>query len=266
VHVSPLQVYLGDRSGHIRVACSSSVPAPRLNNGPLYISDPWHNSADAVMSDFRAYNLALGHDQLQNIVSAKVGLDGPSSPVAVARPALTFVPFTSSPYVPKPVAVHHGHHHGHHGHHGHHHGHHGHHHHGGVTWQSFNFPSHHIHSSAVGTARISSSARSSFRMVSALNGRHGYVSFQSVHHPDHYLRHAGFILHLHPNSGNQLFKDDASFKIRHGMVGAGHGFVTFESSNYPHHYIRHQGFVLKLHRSDKSSLFHADASFKKVHA
>jgi hypothetical protein len=56
-----------------------------------------------------------------------------------------------------------------------------------------------------------------------------------VNYPGHYLRHQNFEFHLQQASDDQLFKEDATFRIVPGIANG--DFVTLESYNYPGHYI-----------------------------
>jgi hypothetical protein len=48
--------------------------------------------------------------------------------------------------------------------------------------------------------------------------------------PDHYLRHQGYRLKAHQDDGSDLFKKDATFRIKKGLIGDG---VSFASLNFP---------------------------------
>jgi hypothetical protein len=81
-------------------------------------------------------------------------------------------------------------------------------------------------------------------------------SFRS---PDgRYLRHASWRLRLHADEGTPLYRSDATFCIRSGIV---EGSVWLESSNYPGWFLRHRGDELWVDPSDGSASFQADSSF-----
>ena len=84
------------------------------------------------------------------------------------------------------------------------------------------------------------------------------TSFESVNFPGHFLRHQNWRIKLSENDGSELFRNDATFCQRPGVVGQG---MSFESFNYPSRYIRHKNFELWLEKSDGSDLFLKDATF-----
>ena len=48
----------------------------------------------------------------------------------------------------------------------------------------------------------------------------GYDVFESVYAPNNFVRHAGFVLHLHPYDNGELFRNDASFiALPQGLYG-----------------------------------------------
>jgi len=97
-----------------------------------------------------------------------------------------------------------------------------------------------------------------FDVVPGLAGQ-GTVSFRSVNFPDRYLRHAGYVMWLHPNDRSGLFANDASFFVRDGLKGA--GSVSFESINFRNFYVRHAGHRVMISANDNSDLFRSDASW-----
>jgi hypothetical protein len=87
------------------------------------------------------------------------------------------------------------------------------------------------------------------------------VSIESVNYPGYYLRHQNFRVQLHKSDGSQLFKDDATFKIKPGLADA--AWVSLESANYPGHYLRHRNFHLYLEQG-ADDLFKKDSTFKFI--
>jgi alpha-L-arabinofuranosidase B-like protein len=68
----------------------------------------------------------------------------------------------------------------------------------------------------------------------ALSGTPGAVSFEALNYRGHYLRHNFWRIKLHQYDGSDLFRKDASFIKRPGMLP---GSVRYESVNYPGYYI-----------------------------
>lgn len=124
--------------------------------------------------------------------------------------------------------------------------------------QSKNYPSFHF-GVLNREARILRGPIQNFRLVPALTGDSGAISFQSTTDPNKYLRHAGFVMWLHPNDGSNLFRKDASFHPRNNRFFE--GFVSFESVNFPNFFIRHRFGRLQINRKDSSNLYKNDASF-----
>ena len=98
------------------------------------------------------------------------------------------------------------------------------------------------------------------------------VSFESVNFPTFFLRHQDFRLKLQQNSGDDLFKNDASFIWRIGLSPqlppSSGGVVTntvpfsFESFNFPGLFIRHRDFHLFVENSSVNpDSFNMDATF-----
>ena len=98
---------------------------------------------------------------------------------------------------------------------------------------------------------------STFRLVPGLAGK--CRSFESVNYPGHFLRHQNYRLKLAKRTGEQLFKEDATFCVVWGLASS--DGRSFESVNFPKHYIRHSNFELWLAKSDGSPLFKKDATF-----
>ena len=76
--------------------------------------------------------------------------------------------------------------------------------------------------------------------------------FTSILKPDHMLRHKDGKLHMEPSDGSELFIQDTSFRIDHGLAGSG---ISFESVN---RYFQHKEGVI-VHEGISGKL--ADASF-----
>lgn len=98
-------------------------------------------------------------------------------------------------------------------------------------------------------------ARATFEVVPGLADPNCF-SFRG---PDgRYLRHLSWRLQLSPDEGTALFRGDATFCVRAGVVA---GSVSFESSNYPGWFVRHRSFELWVDHFDGSATFEADRSF-----
>lgn len=82
---------------------------------------------------------------------------------------------------------------------------------------------------------------STFVMVPGLADKIGCVSFESVNYPGYYLRHQGFRLHLHAYEESDLYREDASFKIKPGL--ADNRDISLESLNYRNYYIKYISYV-----------------------
>ncbi len=97
----------------------------------------------------------------------------------------------------------------------------------------------------------------------ALSGHVGAVSFESKNYPGTFLRHQAFRVKQHADDGSNsnLFRLDASFFERPGLVGA--ATKSFEAVNAPGFFIRHQNFQFWISRRDNSDLFRKDASFSE---
>ncbi len=101
--------------------------------------------------------------------------------------------------------------------------------------------------------------------------RHGLaddagVSFESVNFPNFFLRHQDFRLKLQQNSGDDLFKHDATFFWRPGLSSIGNHSAadqcSFESVNLPGLFIRHRDFHLFVEKSSVNpGSFNEDATF-----
>ena len=89
------------------------------------------------------------------------------------------------------------------------------------------------------------------------------VSFESADHPGHFLRHQSFRLKLHKDSGDELFKKDATFRVVPGLADA--ALVSFESFNYPGYFIRHRDLHLYVEKGS-DDLFRKDATFSFIDA
>jgi hypothetical protein len=96
-----------------------------------------------------------------------------------------------------------------------------------------------------------------FGLVPGLAGK--CRSFESVNYPGHFLRHQNYRLKLAKQTGDQLFKEDATFCVVSGLTNS--QGRSFESVNFPKHYIRHSNFELWIAKPDGSRLFKQDATF-----
>jgi hypothetical protein len=97
--------------------------------------------------------------------------------------------------------------------------------------------------------------RVSFQAVPGLSDA---VCYSFRYADGRYLRHFSWRLRLAPNEGTALFRGDATFCPRAGVVA---GSVALESSNYPGWFLRHRYGELWVDRSDASAVFRADSSF-----
>lgn len=138
-----------------------------------------------------------------------------------------------------------------------------------VSLQSFNYRTFFIrHRNYLGEISPVSSLLDrrdgTFRMVEGLsNAAQGFVSFESVNYPRYFLRHENFELKLHHYADNQLFRDDATFRMVPGLANP--SWFSFESHNFPGHYIRHQNY--RLHIGDVANAdiyFREDATFQTI--
>jgi RNA polymerase sigma factor (sigma-70 family) len=99
-------------------------------------------------------------------------------------------------------------------------------------------------------------SRATFAVIRGLADG-GCISFRTQ--DGRYLRHASWRLRLSGDEGTELFRADATFCVRPGLVS---GSVSLESANYPGAFLRHRGTQLWVDPSDGSSAFRADASFR----
>jgi RNA polymerase sigma factor (sigma-70 family) len=99
-------------------------------------------------------------------------------------------------------------------------------------------------------------SRATFAVVRGLADA-SCISFRS--RDGRYLRHASWRMRLNRHEGTELFRADATFCVRPGLVP---GSVSLESANYPGAFLRHRGTELWVDPSDGSSAFRADASFR----
>jgi hypothetical protein len=83
------------------------------------------------------------------------------------------------------------------------------------------------------------------------------ISIESIDSPGYYLRHCNGEVIISQSNGTELFKQDATWRIRDGLSGSGY---SFESYNYPGQYIRHYNSYLKI-SSIYTELDQKDASF-----
>lgn len=84
---------------------------------------------------------------------------------------------------------------------------------------SSNFPQHSIGFADNNLPAIVETDSEKFRIVSpGLNGQHGTVSLESDRHPGHYLRHRNFLIHLDEFEESHLFFEDASFRLKEGVL------------------------------------------------
>lgn len=131
-----------------------------------------------------------------------------------------------------------------------------------ASFKSWNFPKRYIrHRGSLGYLEeiVGSLGKkdASFRIVPGLAGR--CSSFESMNYPGHFLRHQDFRLKLARNTGDDLFKKDATFCMKAGFANS--TWSSFESYNLPNHYIRHSNFELWVHKYDGTPIFRKDATF-----
>lgn len=100
------------------------------------------------------------------------------------------------------------------------------------------------------------------------NPSEGLVSFEALNLPGWYLRHQNFRLHLSQKADDDLFKKDATFRLRPGLRygnPSDPNWVSFESVNYPGYFIRESDSHLYLRRRADDppiSEFEAQATFR----
>ncbi|RSS78143.1 sigma-70 family RNA polymerase sigma factor [Streptomyces sp. WAC06614] len=111
----------------------------------------------------------------------------------------------------------------------------------------------------LGRVSASSSAqtrqRVTFTVVQGLADRH-CVTFRAA--DGRYLRHHYLRLRLSTDDGSELFREDATFCPRPGVVA---GSVTLHSHNYPGSVVRHRDGGIWLDGSDGTRAFAGQASF-----
>ncbi|MDW5324339.1 sigma-70 family RNA polymerase sigma factor [Plantactinospora sp. KLBMP9567] len=103
-----------------------------------------------------------------------------------------------------------------------------------------------------GTAR----QRATFEAVPGLADS-SCVSFRAQ--DGRYLRHLNWRVRLNADVGTPLFRGDATFCVREGVLP---GSVSLESSNYPGWFLRHRNLQLWVDQSTGTPGFRADASFR----
>jgi hypothetical protein len=132
------------------------------------------------------------------------------------------------------------------------------------SFESHNYPGEFIrHANNLGE-KTSISSRldkldSTFALRPGLADNRNYVSFESYNYLGRFLRHQDYRIKLNEETSDQLFKEDATFKIVHGLADS-HA-VSFQSYNYPDLYIRHKDGHLYVNKNDGSKLFKEDATF-----
>lgn len=102
-----------------------------------------------------------------------------------------------------------------------------------------------------------SSKDAAFITVPGLAGRCN--SFEARYLRGYYLRHQNSRLKLAKMTGEQTFRQDATFCLRDGLASAKD--YSFESFNFQKHYIRHRDFELLIGQDDGSAAFKKDATF-----
>jgi hypothetical protein len=135
--------------------------------------------------------------------------------------------------------------------------------------QSWNYPSHLIrHKNFLGELSTPTFLDlrfwqdSSFRLVPGLADAHAdLVSFESINYKGYYLRHQDYRLKLQPMTDVDLFRRDATFRMKPGLADP--SCISFEPYNFPGFYIRHRDYHLYIERED-SELFRKDATFRLV--
>lgn len=109
-----------------------------------------------------------------------------------------------------------------------------------VRLESHNFPGAFIRH-ANGRGRIDTYINpyqdSQFRIITGL-AHGGGISLESVNFPGNFLRHRNGEIWLEANDNSWIFRQDATWWRRLGLVGSG---VSFESMNFPGNFIRHRG-------------------------
>ena len=114
-------------------------------------------------------------------------------------------------------------------------------------------------------------ADATFRLVPGLaNSGYGYVSFEAVNYPGHFLRHQHMRLKLHEFAEEQLYRNDATFRIKRGLADS--RGVSFESLNFPGFFVCHKAesadYTLNIVDSETLVEEHrvGDATFMKTGA
>ncbi|GMH77997.1 hypothetical protein TL16_g07620 [Triparma laevis f. inornata] len=131
-----------------------------------------------------------------------------------------------------------------------------------IILKSFNYPKHCWATTGPEEVRIESKCRDEYVPVPGLTGEPNTISFRSKCGEDTFLRHCGYWLRSHKNNGSDLFKKDATFFVRKGLVGVDEGYISFESTNFRGQYICHRSYKLRIDHSSDSDLHRKDASFK----
>ena len=106
---------------------------------------------------------------------------------------------------------------------------------------------------------------SEFMVVHGLSG--DGVSFQSTNYPDRFIRHRDLKCYLDKNEGSNLFRADASWIPKNGLVDP--LGISFIPSNHHEFFLRHVNFKLRISNitdAKNTEQFKKDATFYAIPA
>ena len=111
--------------------------------------------------------------------------------------------------------------------------------------------------------RLTSGSRSdldsSWNIVPGLCGKG--ISFRSKKLPRYFIRHKGSFAYINKFDRSALFRKDACFIPRAGLINPKY-FVSFESVNFPNHFLKHQSGWVHISKNDNSASFKKYATWK----
>ena len=87
------------------------------------------------------------------------------------------------------------------------------------------------------------------------------ISFRSKKLPRYFIRHKGSFAYINKFDRSALFKKDACFIPRAGLINPKY-FISFESVNYPNYFLRNQGSWVRISKNDNSASFKKYATWK----
>jgi len=101
---------------------------------------------------------------------------------------------------------------------------------------------------------------SSFKVISAINGKSGLVSLESFNFPGYDIRHYHYYGKISEcSSTDDRCKDDGSWTVKNALAPGGN--VSFASYNKNGFYLRHQGGRVRIANQEDSILYKEDASW-----